>query len=176
MRRLEKTIVLVGMMGAGKTAVGRRLAAALDVPFRDADAEIEAAAGCAVSEIFSRYGEAEFRSGERKVVTRLLKEPPHVLATGGGAFIDAQLRKAIKSKAISVWLNANINVLAERVTRKGTRPLLKDGEPREVLERLLHERAPIYSEADITVDSGNEPHATVVERIVRALEKRMGPI
>lgn len=172
MRKPDKTIVLVGMMGSGKTAVGRRLAAQLRLPFRDADAEIEAAAGCSVSDIFARYGEKEFRSAERKIVTRLLDEPPHVLATGGGAFIDDGVRALIKAKAISVWLNADIELLAQRVARKTTRPLLKDGDPREVLEKLMRERAPIYAKADVTVESGAGAHDAVVKKIVAALEQR----
>lgn len=172
MRKPDKTIVLVGMMGSGKTAVGRRLATLLGLPFRDADAEIEAAAGCSVNEIFDRYGETEFRSAERKIVARLLNEPPHVLATGGGAFMDDGLRTRIKADAISVWLKADIELLAERVARKGTRPLLKDGNPREVLEKLMCERAHIYAEADITVESGAGAHDTVVKKIIAALEKR----
>jgi shikimate kinase len=172
MRKPEKTIVLVGMMGSGKTAVGRRLATLLGVPFRDADAEIEAAAGCSVNEIFARYGEADFRSAERKIVTRLLGEPPHVLATGGGVFIDDDVRARIKADAISVWLKADLDLLAERVARKGTRPLLKDGNPREVLGKLMHERAPIYAQADITVESGAGAHDAVVKKIIAALETR----
>lgn len=174
MRTLEKSVVLVGMMGSGKSAVGRRLAAALGVPFRDTDAEIEAAAGCSVNDIFSRLGEAAFRSGERKVMARLLAEPPHVLATGGGAFADKETRARIKAKAISVWLKADIELLAERVARKRTRPLLKEGNPREVLEKLMREREPLYAEADITVESGADAHETTVKRIVEALEKHMG--
>ena len=170
MRKLGKTIVLVGMMGSGKSAVGRRLAVALGVPFRDADTEIEAAAGCSVNEIFSRYGEDEFRGAERKIVARLLDEPPHVLATGGGAFVDDDTRARIKAQAISVWLNADIELLAERVARKGTRPLLKEGNPREVLEKLMRERAHIYAEADITVESDAKPHDVIMKRIIAALE------
>ena len=174
MRKLDKPVVLVGMMGSGKTAVGRRLATALGVPFRDADAEIEAAAGCSVNDIFSRYGESDFRAAESKIVMRLLDEPPHVLATGGGAFMDAGTRARIKARAISVWLKADIELLAERVARKGTRPLLKERNPREVLEKLMHERAPIYAEADITVESGAGLHEVIVKRIMAALESMSG--
>jgi len=170
MHKPGKTIVLVGMMGSGKTAVGRRLAALLGLPFRDADAEIEAAAGCSVSDIFARFGEAEFRTAERKIVTRLLDEPQHVLATGGGAFLDDGVRARVKAQAISVWLKADIELLAQRVARKATRPLLKDGDPREVLEILMRERAPIYAEADITVESGAGAHDAVVKKIMAALE------
>ena len=173
MRKLDKSIVLVGMMGSGKSAVGRRLAAALGVPFRDADTEIEVAAGCSVNEIFSRYGESAFRDGERKVVSRLLNEPPQVLATGGGAFIDNDIRARIKVQATSVWLKADLDLLAERTARKGTRPLLKGDNPREVLEKLMIERAAIYAQADITVESDAGPHDAIVKRIVAALENRV---
>jgi len=170
MYSLKRTIALVGMMGAGKSSVGRRLAAKLGVPFRDADAEIEAAAGCTISEIFDRFGEASFRDGECRVISRLLSEPPHVLATGGGAFIDERTRGAIKSHAVSVWLRASVDLLVSRVNRRDTRPLLRSGDPREIVERLLREREPIYSEADLVLDSEEGPHSTLVERIVAALE------
>ncbi len=170
MRKLEKTLVLVGMMGAGKTSVGRRLAAVLGVAFRDADAEIELAAGCSINEIFERYGEPEFRAGERKVILRLLAEPPHVLATGGGAFLDPETRARIKESAISIWLKAQIELLLERVIRKDTRPLLRNTDRRAALERLLMEREPIYAEADITVESEGGPHEIVVKRILAALD------
>ena len=153
MERLKRTVALVGMMGAGKSSVGRRLAAKLDVAFRDADAEIEAAAGCSISEIFDRFGEAGFREGERKVIIRLLGEAPHVLATGGGAFVDSQTRARIKEGAVSVWIKAPVDVLLARVSRRDTRPLLRNGNPREILERLLAERAPVYAQADLAVDS-----------------------
>jgi len=159
-------------MGAGKSSVGRRLAARLDVPFCDADAEIEAAAGCTISDIFERYGESAFRDGERKVIGRLLAEPPHVMATGGGAFIDPETRAHVKECAISVWLKAPVDVLLARVHRKDNRPLLKAGEPREVLERLLREREPTYALADIAVESENGPHGETVERILAALKER----
>ena len=142
------------------------------MPFRDADAEIEAAAGCTIAEIFEHYGEAAFRDGERKVIGRLLQDPPHVLATGGGAFIDPQTRAHMKDKAVSVWIQAPLDVLLSRVQRKDDRPLLKAGDPREILERLLAERAPIYAEADISIDSEHGPHADAVERIVAALKER----
>jgi shikimate kinase len=170
MQKLKKSVVLVGMMGAGKSSIGRRLATALGVPFRDADAEIEAAAGCSVTEIFARYGENAFRDGERKVLARLLAEPPHVLATGGGAFVDEETRARIKRDAVSVWLKADIDLLLDRVNRKDTRPLLKNGDPRATLEKLMHERDAIYGEADIVVESGDGPHGTVVKRIVTALD------
>ncbi len=173
MRKLDKTVVLVGMMGAGKTSVGRRLASVLGVPFKDADAEIETAAGCTINEIFERYGEPEFRSGERKVIHRLLFEPPHVLATGGGAVIDSDTRACIKERAISVWLKAPIDLLAERVLRKDNRPLLRNTDMRETLKRLLSEREAYYAESDITVESDAGPHETVVKRVLAALEARV---
>lgn len=169
---MTRTIALVGMMGAGKSSVGRRLAARLNVPFRDADSEIEAAAGCSINEIFDRYGEEAFRDGERKVIARLLALPPHVLATGGGAFIDAQTRAGIRQGAVSVWIKAPLELLLDRVQRRNTRPLLRSGDPREILERLLKDRDPIYAEADIHVESEDGPHGAQVERIIAALEER----
>jgi len=160
------------MMGAGKSSIGRRLAARLKVPFRDADGEIEDAAGCMVEEIFARYGESAFRDCERKVIDRLLAEPPHVLATGGGAFIDPETRAHMKNCAVSVWIKAPVDVLLARVQRKDDRPLLKTGDPREVLERLLKEREPIYAEADLTIESESGPHTGTLERIVAALKER----
>ena len=170
MRRLDKTLVLVGMMGAGKTSVGRRLAHVLGVPFRDADSEIELAAGCTINEIFERFGEPAFRAGERKVIARLLTEPPHVMATGGGAFMDPETRARIKESAISIWLKAQVELLLERVLRKDTRPLLRNTDSRAALERLLKEREPVYAEADITVESDDGPHDAVIKRILAALE------
>lgn len=172
MTDLTRTIALVGMMGAGKSSVGRRLAARLKVPFRDADSEIEAAAGCSINEIFDRYGEEAFRDGERKVIARLLALPPHVLATGGGAFIDAQTRVGIRKGAVSVWIKAPLELLLDRVQRRNTRPLLRNGDPREILEQLLEERNPIYAEADIHIESEDGPHGAQVERIIAALEER----
>ncbi|MGH6871848.1 MAG: shikimate kinase [Rhizomicrobium sp.] len=172
MDRLKKTVVLVGMMGAGKSSVGRRLATRLGVPFRDADSEIESAAGCTVSEIFARFGEDEFRQGERRVIARLLAEAPHVMATGGGAFCDSQTRARIRDGATSIWIKAPLDVLVARVGRRDTRPLLRNGDPREILEGLLKQREPIYAEADLTVDSEDGPHQKSVDRIVAALKDR----
>ena len=172
MSRLKRTIALVGMMGAGKSSVGRRLAATLGVRFRDADAEIELAAGCSISEIFARFGEAGFRDGERRVIARLLRESPHVLATGGGAFIDETTRAEIAASAISIWLRAPIDLLVSRVTKRETRPLLRDGDPREIMQRILNEREPIYAQADLIVDTDDGPHQSAVERILSALQSR----
>jgi shikimate kinase len=172
MIQLKRTVALVGMMGAGKSSVGRRLATRLGVPFRDADTEIEAAAGCTIGEIFDRFGEANFRDGERRVIGRLLAEPPHVLATGGGAFIDPRTRADIKAQAISIWLRASVELLVARVQRRDTRPLLRDGDPHEILTKLLAQREPIYAEADLLLDSEEGPHSAVVERIVAALGER----
>ena len=172
MRKLEKTLVLVGMMGAGKTSVGRRLASMLGVPFRDADVEIESAAGCTINEIFERFGEPAFRSGERKVIARLLSDPPHVLAAGGGAFVDTETRERIKERAVSIWLRAPLDLLIQRVMRKDTRPLLRNTDSRATLERLLREREPIYAQADIIVESDEGPHDVVVKRIIAALDGR----
>jgi shikimate kinase len=172
MGRLTRTVALVGMMGAGKSSVGRRLATRLDVPFHDADSELEASAGCSISEIFDRFGEAAFRSGERKVIARLLREPPHVLATGGGAFVEETIRAQIRENAISVWLRAPVDLLVSRVARRDTRPLLRGGDPREIIEQMLRDREPVYREADLSVDSEDGPHTAAVERIVAALEER----
>lgn len=167
--RVDRPIVLVGLMGAGKTTVGRRLAAALRLPFRDADHEIEAAAGAKVSEIFTRHGEAEFRRGERRVIARLLNEGPHVLATGGGAFMDAETRRLIRERSVSLWLRAELDVLMRRVERRDDRPLLKTADPRATMAKLMADRYPIYAEADFIVESGHGPHAVAVEAALRAL-------
>jgi shikimate kinase len=169
MGRLDRTIALVGMMGAGKSSIGRRLASRLEVTFRDADGEIEAAAGCTITDIFQRYGEGAFRDCERKVISRLLTEPSHVLATGGGAFVDAKTQARIKESAVSIWIKAPVDILLARVARKQDRPLLMTGDPREILERLLAEREPIYAQADFMFESENGPHADMVERIVTEL-------
>ena len=166
----EKSIVMIGLMGAGKSAIGRRLAQRLELPFHDADTEVERAAGCSISEIFAHRGESEFRAGERRVIARLLDAPPQVLATGGGAFIDPETRVRVRKKGISVWLRASLDVLVTRVRRRTHRPLLREGDPREILGRLMAERYPIYAEADITVESVDGPHDDVVDSIVSALE------
>lgn len=165
----SRCLVLVGLMGAGKSTVGRRLGNALRLPFHDADQEIETAAGCSVSDFFDRYGETAFRDGERKVIARLLGGPRHVLATGGGAFMDPTTRALIKKQGLSIWLRADITLLMERVSKRPTRPLLKNGDPRAKMEQLMEERYPTYAEADITVDSNGGPHDTVVQQILAQL-------
>jgi len=169
----RRIIVLVGLMGAGKTSVGRRLAAALDLPFKDGDDEVEAAAGLTVPEIFALYGEERFRDGERRVMQRLLTGEPCVLATGGGAFMDPITRMTIQQKAVSVWLKADIDVLVKRVARKDTRPLLAGKDPKQVLQDLAAIREPIYALADIVVESGERAHAATVDAIIAALKERM---
>lgn len=169
-----QTIVLVGLMGAGKSCIGRRLASVLGIPFTDADAEIEAAAGCSVADIFEHHGEAAFRDGERRVIARLLRGPPHVLATGGGSFMDPAIRAAIKAAGISIWLRADLDLLVRRTSRRNTRPLLRTGDPRAILESLMAERYPVYAEADIAVDSQDGPPEVTVERVVQALEAYLG--
>ena len=172
---VDRPIVLVGLMGAGKTTVGRRLAVALGLPFVDADDEIERAAGLPVAEIFARHGEPDFRSGERRVIKRLLEGPVQVLATGGGAFVDAETRALVRDRATSIWLRADIDVLMRRVEKRDNRPLLRQANPREVMERLMAERYPIYAEADLTVDSNNGPHSTSVLHVLQALARRGRP-
>jgi shikimate kinase/3-dehydroquinate synthase len=164
-----RSVVLVGIMGAGKTSIGRRLAARLGLPFRDADAEIELAAGSSVTELFTRFGEKEFRDGERRVIRRLLAAEPLVLATGGGAYMDPETRAAIRREAVSVWLRVPIPTLTRRVAGRTHRPLLSTGAPDEVLARLLKVRAPIYAEADVIVDCTDEPPDVTTARVLSAL-------
>lgn len=166
---LDRSVVLVGLMGAGKSSVGRRLATRLALPFQDADAEIEAAAGCSIEDIFANFGEAAFREGERKVIARLLQGPPLVLATGGGAYMDPDTRRIIAERATAVWLRAELDVLLKRVLRRNNRPLLKRGDPRQILQELMTVRYPIYAQADIVVDSSDGPHEALVEAIVERL-------
>jgi len=169
----DRTIALVGLMGAGKTTVGRRLAHALNLPFADADAEIVTAAGQSVDAIFADHGECEFRRGERKVIARLLAGPIHVLATGGGAFIDPRTRALMKERAISIWLKAPLDVLMKRVAKRDDRPLLKEDDPRAVMQRLMDERYPIYAEADIIIETSAGPHNTAVAAILDALRAQL---
>jgi shikimate kinase len=172
---LDRTLALVGLMGVGKSSIGKRLAYALGLPFRDADEEIELAAGRSVSEIFAELGEPEFRAGERRVIARLLREPPHVLATGGGAFMNPETRALLKEHALVIWLKADIEVLIRRVGRKDTRPLLRDRDPREVLTRLMQERYPAYAEAHVTVETGDSSHSASVDAVLAAVRARLEP-
>jgi shikimate kinase len=165
-----RSVVLVGMMGAGKTSVGRRLAHALNLAFADADAEIEKAANLSINEIFAAYGEAHFRDGERKVIARLLADGPKVIATGGGAYMSEETRARIAAAGVSVWLRAPMPLLMERVRRKANRPLLKQPDPDAVMRRLLSEREPIYALADIHVASREAPHHAIVNDALDALD------
>jgi shikimate kinase len=159
-------------MGVGKSSIGRRLAAALGLPFRDADTEIEAAAGRSIAEIFALFGEGAFREGERRVIARLLEEPPHVLATGGGAFAQDDTRALIKRKAVSVWLKADLEVLARRVARRDHRPLLIGKDPMDVLRAHERDRYPAFRTADLVVETGDAAHQVAVDEIIRALASR----
>lgn len=169
-----RSIVLIGLMGAGKTAVGRRLANRLDLPFIDADTEIEVAAGASISEIFAEHGEAFFRQGERKVIARLLENGPQVLATGGGAYMNPDTRANTKAHGLSVWLKADIKVLMKRVGRRDNRPLLVAGDPEKVMKKLMEERYPIYAQADVTVESRDVPHDVIVGAVIDALADKLG--
>jgi shikimate kinase len=173
--RLARSIVMVGLMGAGKTSIGRRLAQKLHVPFIDSDTEIEKAANETIAEIFARDGEAVFRAGERRIIARLLDGPVQVLATGGGAFMDPSTRERVRARGISVWLRADLETLVERTTRRQHRPLLNNGDPRIVLTKLIETRYPVYAEADITIDSLAGPTDTTVQKLLAALADWAGP-
>ncbi len=168
-----RSIVLVGMMGAGKSSIGRRLASDLDLPFVDADTEIESAAGMSIPEIFEAHGEPYFRSGEARVIARLLESGPQVLASGGGAFINPQTRELIRTRGISVWLKADLDVLLRRIKRRSDRPLLKTDDPERTLQRLIEERYPIYAEADVTIHSRDVSHEAIVADIMAGLAERL---
>jgi shikimate kinase len=170
----SRSLVLVGMMGAGKSSIGRRLAARLNIPFVDADAEIEQAAGMTIADIFARHGEASFRSGEARVIARLLEGGPQVLATGGGAFMNPDTRALIGAKGISVWLKADYEILMRRIRRRSDRPLLDTDNPAETVRRLMEERYPVYGLADLTVHSRDLPHDTIVDEILAAVAQRIG--
>jgi shikimate kinase len=170
----RRSIVLVGMMGAGKSSIGRRVALRLGIPFIDADAEIEKAAGMSISDIFAIRGEAEFRAGETRVIARLLESGPQVLATGGGAFVNPETRAAVAAKGISIWLKADFDVLLKRIRRRHDRPLLKTEDPGATLRKLMQERDPIYALADLTVQSRDVLHDRIVDEIVSALAGRLG--
>jgi shikimate kinase len=169
-----RTVTLVGMMGAGKSSIGRRLALRLGIPFVDADVEIEKAAGMTINDIFAVRGEAEFRAGEARVILRLLEGGPQVLATGGGAFTNPDTRTAIAAKGISIWLKAEFDVLMKRIKRRHDRPLLKTADPGATLRKLMEERDPVYALADLTVQSREVMHEKIVDEIVSALAGRMG--
>lgn len=169
-RRIDRPLVLVGMMGVGKSSVGRRLATVLHLPFSDADEEIVHAAQMTIPEMFEQFGEAYFRDGERRVIARLVEGGRGVIATGGGAFVNPETRALILSKAVAVWLDSDIEVLLERVKRNANRPLLQSGDPREVLTRLKAERESAYAEAPIHVTSGQGPHTRVLSHILKGLD------
>lgn len=165
----NRPIVLVGMMGSGKTTVGKRLATRLDLPFFDADAEVEAAATIPISEIFARFGEAHFREGERRVIARLMEYGPCVIATGGGAFCDARTRALILQRGTAIWLDADIATLVARVSRRNHRPLLVGKDPKTVLGELASVRNPLYAQAHLRIESRNVPHEHTVETILERL-------
>lgn len=169
----RKSLVLIGLMGAGKSAIGRRLGKRLGLSFVDADKEIEAAAGKSITEIFSDHGEDYFRDGERRVIARLLENGPVVLATGGGAYMNEATRAEIADKGLSIWLKADLETLMERVSRRDTRPLLQGGDPRQIMQTLMDERYPVYADADITIESRDVPHEIIVEEIVEAIAARV---
>ena len=166
-----RPIVLVGLMGAGKTTVGRRLSERLGLAFVDADQEIEKAAGKSVAEIFADHGEAYFRDGERKVIARLLDSGSQVLATGGGAYMNPETRATIRERGIAVWLRADLALLLKRVKKRNDRPLLKSGDPAAVMQKLMDERYPVYAQADITVDSRDTAHSAMVNDVIKALAR-----
>jgi len=172
-KRLDRPVVLVGLMGVGKSTVGRRLARRLGLPFVDSDSEIEETVGLPWGELFERYGEEDYRDGERRLVARLVDGQVRVIATGGGVFVDPRTRSLLNERAITVWLDAPVDVLAERTARRDTRPLLKNGDPKDTLERLAQSERQAYAEAHIHVKSGNGAHREVVEDIVRAIEKHL---
>ncbi len=170
----DRLIVLVGLMASGKTSVGRLLAQKLALPFVDADQEIESAARMTIPEIFAKHGEADFRSGERRVIARLLGEGPRVLATGGGAFMNAETRAAIRERGVSVWLRADLDTLMRRARRRTNRPLLQNGDPEGTMRGLMDARYPIYAEADVTVQSIDGPHEGTVDAVLAALGGFLG--
>ena len=172
--RIDRPIVLVGLMGVGKSTVGRRLASLIECGFVDADDEIEAAAQRSIPEIFEEFGEAYFRDGERRVIARLMEEKRGVIATGGGAFVDPETRALILDRGISVWIDCDIETLVERTSRRDHRPLLKTGDPREILTRLYQERQPFYSQAHIRVQSDDGPHADTAHAILRGIGEWQG--
>ena len=174
-KRLDRPVVLVGLMGVGKSTVGRRLAKRLGLSFVDSDAEIEDAAGYPAAEIFERYGETDFRDGERRLVARLIEGEVRVIATGGGAYIDQRTRELLNERAITIWLDAPVDILAERTSRRDTRAQLRNGDPKAVLEKLADERRASYAQAHIHVRSGDGAHKDVVEAVIQALDEYLTP-
>ena len=172
MPSLQKPLILVGLMGAGKSTVGRKLAESLGVPFKDSDSEIEEAAGCSIQDLFAMYGEDIFRDLEQRVIKRLLKEKNLVLATGGGSFMQPAVREELSKRGLTLWLSADLPVLLERVNRRDNRPLLATGNKKRILARLIKERYPVYAQAHITIDSNDGPHEKVVKRILTTLHAR----
>jgi shikimate kinase len=170
----SRSLVFVGLMGAGKTAIGRKVATMLSLPFTDSDHEIETVSRMTIPELFERYGEPEFRALEQRVILRLLENGPQVLSTGGGAFMNAQTREAISAHGVSVWLKADLDLLMERVSKKPNRPLLKNSNPREVLERLMGERYPVYATADMTVPTRDDRKEIIAGEVVCALCAHLG--
>ena len=164
-----RSLVLIGLMGAGKTTVGRRLAQRLDLPFADADHEIEQAAGKTIPEIFEDHGEEHFRDGERRVIARLLESGQQVIATGGGAYMNEQTRQKISDNAVSIWLRADFDLLMKRVRRRSHRPLLQTADPEAVMQKLIDERYPVYAGADLIVDSRDVPHGAIVKDVITTL-------
>ena len=171
-----RSVVFVGLMGAGKTAIGRKVASALGLPFTDSDHEIESVSRMTVPELFERYGEAEFRSLEQRVILRVLENGPQILSTGGGAFMNAQTRAAVAAHGLSIWLKAELDILMERVAKKQNRPLLKSADPRAVLERLMNERYPVYALADITVPTRDDRKEVIATEVVEAIGRHLGQL
>jgi shikimate kinase len=172
----SRSIVFVGLMGAGKTAIGRKVATMLGLPFTDSDHEIESVSRMTIPDLFERYGEAEFRSLEQRVIVRVLESGPQILSTGGGAFMNAQTRDAITSYGLSVWLKADVDTLLDRVSKKQNRPLLKNADPRAVLERLMAERYPVYALADVTVPTRDERKEVIAGEVIEALGRHLASI
>lgn len=170
----ERTVVFVGLMGAGKTAIGRKVAQILDLPFADSDHEIETVSRMSIPELFERYGEPEFRALEQRVIDRLVKDGPRVLSTGGGAFMNTQTRAVVADHGVSIWLKADLDLLMERVAKKQNRPLLKNPDPRAVMQKLIDERYPVYALADITVETRDAKREIIMEETVQALGQFLG--
>ena len=169
----SRSVVFVGLMGAGKTAIGRKVAGMLGLPFTDSDHEIESVSRMTIPDLFERYGEAEFRSLEQRVIVRVLESGPQVLSTGGGAFMNAQTREAIEAYGLSVWLKADVDTLLDRVSKKQNRPLLKNADPRAVLERLMRERDPVYALVDVTVATRDERKEVIAGEVIEAIGRHL---